>query len=215
MKAGPRARPIRRIPRGVSFHSSACAPARKDPMAPASMHSRSCPRVRRRRRHSADRLCQSRDPPAGARVGAPPGGRDAPDTRREPLASHSAVADRNPPPRTVRGDRRRHPRLVGERFHAVAPGTGDAHRGCAASIRGSSHSRLFCRRPPRCCSALDLRCERRGQDLGPSLKTSAHKGSITRGVATKVASRRAGRHQPRAPRRRRAPGAHSVQFQQG
>ena len=44
VKAGRRARPIRQIRHGASFHSSVCALARKDPMAPASMHSRSCPR---------------------------------------------------------------------------------------------------------------------------------------------------------------------------
>ena len=66
----------------------------------------------------------------------------------------------------LRRDRRRHPRLVGQGFHAVAPGTGDCPSWMRASIRGCSHSRLFCRRSPRCCLASDLRCERRGQTLG-------------------------------------------------
>ena len=61
----------------------------------------------------------------------------APDPRREPLAGGSAVDDRNPPPRHARRDRRRHPRLVGEGFHAVAPSTGDSHRGCAHRSAGA------------------------------------------------------------------------------
>jgi len=61
----------------------------------------------------------------------------ASDTRREPLASGSAVDDRNPAPRHIRGDRRRHPRLVGERLHAVAPSTEDSHRGCAHRSAGA------------------------------------------------------------------------------
>ena len=52
-------------------------------------------------------------------------------------------------------------------------------------------------------------------DLGPSLKTSAQKGSITRGVASKALLTAQVADQPRAPRRRRAPGAHALQSQQG